>query len=129
MTPVLLDTNIIIDTLNRKANRLRQLDELILQGASLACTSINITEIYMGMRPSQATVTAHFLSALDLYPVTPEAARLAGRMYADWRQKGQTLSVADLTIAAVCITEGLALFTENRKHFPMPELNLYMPGN
>jgi predicted nucleic acid-binding protein len=35
-----------------------------------------------------------------------------------------TVSV-DVTIAAVALTHGLTLLTDNRKDFPMPELALY----
>jgi predicted nucleic acid-binding protein len=42
-----------------------------------------------------------------------------------WRKKGHTLSLPDVTIAAVALTYGLTLLTDNRKDFPMPELALY----
>ena len=42
-----------------------------------------------------------------------------------WRKKGHTLSLPDVTIAAVALTHGLTLLTDNRKDFPMPELALY----
>jgi predicted nucleic acid-binding protein len=32
---------------------------------------------------------------------------------------------ADVTVAAVALTHGLTLLTDNRKDFPMPELALY----
>ena len=42
-----------------------------------------------------------------------------------WRKKGHTLSLPDVTIAAVALTHGLTLLTDNRKDFPMAELALY----
>jgi predicted nucleic acid-binding protein len=42
-----------------------------------------------------------------------------------WHKKGHTLSLPDVTIAAVVLTYGLTLLTDNRKDFPMPELALY----
>jgi predicted nucleic acid-binding protein len=54
----------------------------------------------------------------------PEIARQAGLLRRDWRKKGQTLSYTDVTIAAVALGDSIALLTDNRKHFPMPELRL-----
>jgi predicted nucleic acid-binding protein len=57
--------------------------------------------------------------------VTWEIAKYAGALYREWRQKGLTLALPDLTIAAVAISYGLQLATDNPKDFPMRELRLY----
>jgi predicted nucleic acid-binding protein len=95
------------------------------QGNLLGCCPINITEVYMGMRSNEAAKTGKLLRALEFFPVTWDIAKYAGELYAHWRDQGQTLGMADVTVAAVALTNGLALLTDNRKHFPMPELNLF----
>lgn len=124
MATYLLDTNILIDAINGRAGRPGQLGDFLDRGVLLACTSINVTEIYMGMRPHEALATATFLLELEFYPVTWEIARLAGEFFNEWRQRGHTLAIADMTIAAVCIANGITLVTDNQKHFPMPELQV-----
>lgn len=42
-----------------------------------------------------------------------------------WQKKGRTLTLADTIIAAVAIEERCVLLTDNRKDFPMRELNVY----
>ena len=121
----LLDSSVIIDALNDRKERPRILAELSQQDVLLACCPINVIEIYMGMRPGEERKTEKLLRSLEFYPVTWEIARLAGDLFRQWRQKGQTLSLADVTIAAVCLTHELVLVTANRKHFPMPELQLF----
>ncbi len=121
----LLDSSVIIDALNGRHERPRHLAQLSEQGILLACCPINVTEVHMGMRPAEAAKTKHFLKTLEFYAVTWEAAELAGELYRYWRQKGQTLALPDLTIAAVAITNKLVLVTDNRKHFPMTELKLH----
>ncbi len=79
----------------------------------------------MGMRPDEARKTEEFLASLEFYPVTFEVAKRAGALYREWRQKGLTLALPDLTIAAVAITNGLDLATDNQKDFPMPDLRFY----
>lgn len=81
----------------------------------------------MGMRPGEQAKTEKFLRSLEFYPVTWEVAQLAGDLFRQWRQKGHTLSYTDVTIAAVALTHGLVLVTDNQKHFPMPELPVLTP--
>jgi predicted nucleic acid-binding protein len=118
----LLDSTVIIDAINDRNRRSQLLDGFLAEGTLLACCPINVTEVFMGMRPSEAAKTEEFLASLEFYPVTWEVAKYAGALYREWRQKGQTLALPDLTIAAVAITNGLRLATDNPKDFPMPEL-------
>lgn len=90
----------------------------------LACCPVNITEVYAGLRPGEEEKTAAFISSLEFFPVTPEIAQQPGLLRRDWRQKGQTLSYTDVTIAAVALSYRLPLLTDNRKHFPMEELEI-----
>jgi len=127
-TACLLDSSVIIDAINDRNRRNELLDELIGRGVLLACCPINVTEVYMGMRPGEAERTEAFLASLEFYPVTWEIAKYAGELYREWRQKGQTLALPDLTVAAVAIRNGLELATDNPKDFPMAELRLYPLG-
>jgi predicted nucleic acid-binding protein len=121
----LLDSTVIIDAINNRNRRSQLLDGLLAEGILLACCSINITEVCMGMRPKEAERTEVFLASLEFYPVTWEVAKYAGALYREWRQKGVTLALPDLTIAAVAITNGLHFATDNRKDFPMSDLRFY----
>ncbi len=121
------DSSVLIDTLNDRNGRPQLLAQISQQDILLACCAVNVTEIHMGMRPGEEAKTGKFLRSLEFYPVTWEVARLAGDLFRQWRQKGQTLGLADLTIAAVAIVHKLVLVTGNQKHFPMPELQL-MPA-
>src|SRR5215467_10044089 len=121
----LLDTGIIIDALNGKRGRRQLIDQLIQDGADMACCSINVTEVYAGLRPSEEAKTERLLRSLKFYPVTWEIAKQAGDLLNVWRQKNRTLSLPDITIAAVALANQLVLVTGNPKDFPMPELRLY----
>ena len=122
MAIFLLDTTVIIDAIKDKRGRNEFLAGLLDQRNLLACCSINVTEIYAGMRSHKAQVTEVFLRSLKFYEVSWEIARLAGELKNAWAKKGSTLFLPDVTIAAVAITHGLTLLTDNRKDFPMPEL-------
>jgi predicted nucleic acid-binding protein len=121
----LLDSSVIIDAINDRNGRNELLEQMIGRGILLACCPIQVTEVYMGMRPNEAARTQQFLESLEFYPVTWEIAKNAGELYREWRQKRQTLALPDLTVAAVAIQYGLQLATDNARDFPMAELQLY----
>ena len=120
----LLDSGIIIDALNGKRGRRELIDRLIQDGADMACCSINVTEVYAGLRPCEEAKTERLLRSLKFYPVTWEIAKQAGDLLNVWRQQNRTLSLPDTTIAAVALANDLMLVTGNLKDFPMPELRL-----
>jgi predicted nucleic acid-binding protein len=124
MAIILLDSSVIFYHLNGRFGRTEYLEGLLEQGHVLARCPVNFTEVYAGLREGEEDKTAAFLNSLEYLPVTPGIARQAGLLRRDWRKKGQTLSYADVTIAAVALSGEIGLLTDNRKHFPMPELEI-----
>jgi len=124
MAIILLDSSVIFDHLNGRFGRTAFLEQLMDQGHVFACCPVNFTEVYAGLRVGEEERTDVFLNSLEFLPVTPEIARQAGLLRRDWLKKGQTLSYTDVTIAAVALRNEVPLLTDNRKHFPIPELQL-----
>jgi len=124
MSTILLDTSVIFDHLNGRKGRPEFLERLIYQGHMLACCPVTVTEVYAGLRPGEETKTKAFLESLVFLPISADVARMAGLLRRDWRRKGHTLSYTDVTIAAIAIANRLPLLSDNRKHFPMPEIEL-----
>ena len=125
MATYLVDTSVIIDALNGKRGRRDLLLGLVKQGHLLACCSINVSEVYAGMRQKEEAATEEFLRSLEYYHLTWPVARLAGLLKRDYGRKGTTVTIADATIAAVALAHKLTLMTDNIKDFPMKELVLY----
>jgi predicted nucleic acid-binding protein len=125
MATYLLDTSVIIDALNGKRNRDRLFKELLQQGHLLACCSINVTEVYAGLRSPEETRTRELLESLQYFPVVWPVARLAGLLKRDYARKGITLATTDVTIAAIAIYHQLTLISDNLKHYPMKELSIH----
>src|SRR6266700_1634201 len=119
MPTFLLDSSVIIDTINGKKGRGPLLNDLVQQGHLLSCCSINVTEVYAGMRPHEEIRTAGLLKSLQFFPVTFPVALLAGLLKRAHAKKGITLATTDVTIAAVAIHNQIALITDNVKHYPM----------
>jgi predicted nucleic acid-binding protein len=128
MTTYLLDTSVIVDILNGKRGRDALLKQLILEGNLLACSSIQVTEVYAGLRPHEEPATEALLRSFDYFEVTWEIARSAGVLKRDYARRGITLALTDATIAAVALTHHLTLLTDNIKHYPMKDLVHYELG-
>jgi predicted nucleic acid-binding protein len=122
---LLLDTSVLIDVLRSRQGRRELLAELARGGHQLATTSLNVAEVFAAMRPDEQAQTETFLDALECYVLTREAGRLAGTLKNKWARKGRTLTLADAIVAAIALERDCALMTDNRKDFPMPELEFY----
>ena|SRR5690242_12957238 len=122
---LLLDTSILIDVLRFRNQRREFLAELVRGGHTLSTSTLNVAEVYAGMRPAEEARTEALLSNLELYDLNGVSARLAGKLKNAWAKKGHTLTLADSIVAAIAIERGCALLTDNRKDFPMPEVQLY----
>jgi predicted nucleic acid-binding protein len=121
----LLDTSVLIDTLRLQHGRKELLAELVEEGHHLITTAINIAEIYSGTRPGEENRTIELLEALECYAIDAAVGEHAGRLKNFWAKRGHALALPDVCVAAVAIEQGCALLTDNRRHFPMPELKLY----
>ncbi len=125
MNPFLLDTNIIVDVLRKRNGRHLLVEQFLNQGQPIASCPITITEIFAGMRPHEEKPTRAFMRSLLFFEITKEIAEDAGLLKAQYSKRGKTISFQDASIAAVCITYGCTLVTENIKDFPMPGLQVY----
>jgi predicted nucleic acid-binding protein len=127
---LLLDTSVLIDVLRSRHGRRELLAELARGGHGLATTALNVAEVFAGMRPEEQRQTEAFLDALDCYALTRTAGQLAGSFKSKWARKGRTLTLADAIVAAIALERDCTLMTDNRKDFPMPELEYYpLPEN
>ncbi len=122
---ILLDTSVLIDVLRARNNRRAVLANLLHEGHSLTTSVLNVAELYSGMRPGEEMQTSEFLSGLECIGLDKSTAQLAGHFKSLWARKGRTLTLPDTIIAAIAVENRCILFTDNRKDFPMPELQLH----
>ena len=125
MTQFLLDTSVIIDVLNDKRGRARLIQELLADGHAFSCCSINVAEVYAGMRPRERRHTENLLDSLFCYEITRSVAAQAGLLKHEWSERGITLSIADTCIAAAALANNLVLMTDNIKHYPMADVRKF----
>ena len=124
MATYLLDTTVIIDCLRGRREVVDFLTRIASQGSIVGCCAINIVEVYAGMRENERQITKKFLDSLEYYEVTRNLAELAGEYKREYAGKGINLSLSDVTIATVAISNNLTLITDNLRHYPMPEIEI-----
>ncbi len=105
MSTFLLDSSVIIDTINNKKGRPGLLKDLLQQGHLLVCCAVNVTKAW-NTSPSPGRLPAWLASSSA---TTPGRGSL-------WRP---------LMLPAVAIHHQLTVITDNLKHYPMKELSLY----
>jgi predicted nucleic acid-binding protein len=122
---LLLDTSVLIDVLRQRNQRRRFVADLVRAGHTLCTATLNVAELYAGMRAGEEAGVEALLAGLGLHDLTGPGARMAGKLKNTWSRKGRTLTLADTIVAAVAIEHGCQLLTDNRKDFPMPEVQLH----
>src|SRR4051812_7187313 len=100
---VLLDTTVLIDVLRNRGDRRHLLAELVEQGHTMTTSARNLGEIYVGMRPHEASETDRLMRSIECYPLTAAIARQAGMLKFAYSRKGRTLSLADMIVAATAL--------------------------
>ena len=122
MSSYLVDTSVIIDVLRGVRGRAEAVGQLVADGHLLACTGINVAEVFAGMRPKERAPTVALIDSFEHYDITRSLAEQAGLLRREWRTRGRTLTLQDCLIASVALTYGLVLVTDNTKDFPMRQL-------
>jgi predicted nucleic acid-binding protein len=122
---LLLDTSVLIDVLRLRNQRREWLAEMVRGGHGVATTTLNIAEVCAGMMLGEEARTEALLAGLETYEIGGVSARFAGKLKGAWAKKGRTLTLSDTIVAAIAIERGCSLVTDNRKDFPMTEVELY----
>ena len=122
---IFVDSDILIDVsrgrltdLLHRWGALGQSDEPILY------SPVSVAEVWSGARSEESEKLSNLLSALICVPVTEETGRHAASYLRAYR-KSHGLGIADALIAAAASLTGAALWTRNRKHYPMKDLTFY----
>lgn len=122
---ILTDSDILIEvSRGRDTTIISRWLELSRSDATIVVSTISVAELWAGARlPEYAAMEALF-DALICVPVDAAIGRRAGEYLKRYR-KSHAVELGDALIAASAIASGAKLWTRNRKHYPMPELDFY----
>lgn len=125
MNGVLVDSDILIEVLRqRHAAIMDAWVELASSGQPVYYSPVSVAEIRHGMREPESRPIEHLFSTLTSVPIGDEIGQAAGD-YLRAFHKSHAVEMADALIAATASAYGLALWTQNRKHFPMRTVRFF----
>jgi hypothetical protein len=122
----LIDTTIIVDYLRNNSKAVAFIEQEVLSNQIIFASVISYAEIYAGIRPKEEESISLFFSGIRIIGIGTKIAEYAGRYLKDYG-KSHGLELADAFIAATAFITGSRLVTLNRKHFPMTDINIYVP--
>lgn len=122
---VLIDSDIAIEVLRaRDQGILSQWSSIAVSGTAVLYSPITAAEVWAGALPHEHQMISRFFRPLICAGIDHETGRLAGE-YLRKFVKSHNLEIADALIAASAIQNQAALWTRNRKHYPMAHLTIY----
>ncbi len=122
---VLMDSDVVIEVLrSRDPDILSKWQALADSSTLILFSPVNAAEIWAGARPNERQAIAQFFRPLTCVPITYEIGQIAGGFLRQFG-KSHSLKIGDAIVAAAAVKHEAALWTRNRKHYPMPELTLY----
>ena len=101
--------------------------DLEARGVRTYACAISWAEIHAGLRPGEEALTQAFLEQRAEVVLDTDTGRRAGQYLARYA-KSHGLELADALIAAAATTSGLALWTQNRRDYPMPDVRFHTPA-
>src|SRR5262245_23835532 len=123
---ILLDSDVVIEILRGRSSIADRLAATEMQGLLTYCCPITWAEIAARLRPGEETATEGFFEARGEVVIDAATGRRAGS-YLSRYARSHGVEIADALIAAAASTSGMALWTLDRKHYPMKDLRLYNP--
>jgi predicted nucleic acid-binding protein len=125
LSAVLIDTDIIIEVLRaRDPSIVTEWRRLSDSGEPALYSAVTMAELWHGARKKEEPAILRLLAALICVPVDAEIGRRAGEYLRAFHASHGT-ELGDALIAATAALHTCSLWTRNRKHYPMPDLEWF----
>ena len=124
---LVLDTDIVIHLLKKQPATVARFLELLEAKTTLLISPIVIAEIYAGAFEREHKDIEAFFDLCQRIDADSETGRAAGLYAQQYRKAFQGISLEDYFLAATARTHRCPLWTGNRRHYPMNDIELFMP--
>ena len=126
MADIILDSDVIIAWLRGSESVAGAVMNLLESGHNLLWTPVSVAEIFAGAKKTESARLETLFLILETLPISETIGKEAGRFLQKY-SKSHNLELGEALIAASASTAGLSLWTLNKKHYPMPEVQLFCP--
>jgi hypothetical protein len=122
---VLIDSDILIEvTRGRNQDVVSRWVKLSLSEIPVLYSPVTAAEIWAGALPREQNLIQELFGPMQCVPIDAEVGRQAGDFLRQYH-RSHSLELGDALIAASAMRSHAALWTRNRKHFPMRGLEFY----
>jgi predicted nucleic acid-binding protein len=117
-----LDTDIVIDLLKKKQPVINRYLRLLESGATPLLSPIVVSEVYAVAFEREHKMIENLFDHCHTVNVDRAIATQAGRYAKQFRKSFNGISLEGFLLAATARVHRCPLWTRNRKHFPMPDI-------
>jgi len=122
---VLIDSDVLIEILRgRNQEIIARWDQLLDSDEVALCSPVSVAEVWRGARPREYGTMESLFNALACIPLDQNVGMVAGQ-YLQKYAASHGLELGDSLIAATAANMKARLWTRNRKHYPMAEVEFY----
>ena len=121
---ILIDTDVLIEYLRGNKMVVNKLSNLYNDGEKLCYSPVTSAEIIAGLRKGEEEITSRLLSLMECLNIGEEIGHKAGEYMKRFRAS-HMVEIADALIAATVHIQGVSLWTFNKKHYPMRDIEFY----
>lgn len=123
---VLIDSGIVLEILRARDQAIiAQWSVLAASSSPIMVSPITFAEIGAGALAGEMPAIARLFGPLACVDLNAKIGELAGK-YLRQYGKSHNVKIADALIAASAVHSQAALWTRNRKHYPMPDVSFYV---
>ena len=123
---ILLDTDIVIFLLKKEQKFVEKFIALSKQDYKFYYNPIVIAEVYAGAFQKEIVQIESFFSKIDFVEVCKFTGVYGGQYANMYKKAHQGISLEDYLIAANAKVNSMKLWTNNKKHYPMNDIEFIL---
>lgn len=125
MNAILLDSDVAIEVLRQRDDRIQsRWAELAASDALLLYSPVSAAEVWHGTRDAEREPVSAWFAVMTCVPIDFAIGVKAGE-YLRQFHRSHSLELGDALIAATASIHRLRLWTRNKKHYPMRDIQLF----
>lgn len=124
-TKLLVDTDVLIEHLRGRDPAAAKFEALVTTEVSIFYSPVSKAEIYAGMRKGEEEKTANLFRLLQPVMIEDKVSEKAGR-YLNQYQQSHGLELGDALQAACAFVFAVQLWTLDKKHYPMTDIEFFL---
>jgi len=125
VTAVILDSDVAIELLRQRDDTIEsRWAELAASDALLLYSPVSAAEVWHGTRDAERESVSTWFAMMTCVPIDFAIGVKAGE-YLRQYHRSHSVELGDALIAATASIHGLRLWTRNKKHYPMRDIQLF----